>query len=244
MGRMRGWTGWVGALVLGLVGCGPITPIPPGDVNGGDAGLPPHEMPPTATSMWPLTAGSTWTYAIDDPDPLKGKFEKVVTVVGEEPIPGMNGTAVVTKSVQLRTPQLEEKSWQLVSGGVVFRVREEDRKDGVLARVMTWQPTVMKSLAEAQPQGWSHAATVIESELDGNGVLVDQKQKEFVWTVEAVNETVTTAAGTWNNAIRLRRGRPDKVDWETRTYWLVPGVGKVLETGERREELLRYDVRP
>ncbi len=239
---MRRWTGWVGTLALGVAGCGPITPLPPGgSVNGGDAGVPPHEEQETATSLWPLTTGSTWTYRIEDPDPLKGSFEKVVTVVGEEPLPGSNGTAIVTHSVQ---PHLQEKSWQVASDGIVFRVREEDTKDGKVARVMTWQPTVMKSLAAAQPQGWTHSDTVLETELDGNGVLLDQKQKEFVWTVEAVNETVTTAAGTWDNAIRLRRGRPDKVDWETRTYWLVPGVGKVLETGERREELIHFDVRP
>ncbi len=241
MGRLRRWTVWVGALALGfLAGCGPIEPIQANDGGNGDGSLPDASEPPlTGTSLWPLTTGSTWKYQIDDP--LKGRFIKDVEILGEQPIPGRNESAIVMHSAQ---PHLDETSWQIISDGVVYRIREEDRIAGALARVMTWNPAVIKSLAEPRPVGWTNAATVMETELNGTGALMKEKQKEFVWTVEAVNATITTAAGTWDNAIRLKRGRPDKIDWEDRTYWLVPGVGKVLETGERREELIQYDVKP
>jgi hypothetical protein len=57
-----------------------------------------------------------------------------------------------------------------------------------------------------------------------------------------VNETVTVPAGTFNNALKVQRERPDKED-SARTYWLVPGIGKVKEDGERLEELVSYDVK-
>ena len=58
-----------------------------------------------------------------------------------------------------------------------------------------------------------------------------------------VGVTVTVPAGTFTNAIQVRRERTDKPDY-LRRYWLVPGVGKVREEGERTEELSSYDIKP
>jgi hypothetical protein len=102
---------------------------------------------------------------------------------------------------------------------------------------------VMKSLAAWQPPGWTRTATVLETVHDGQGNLVSEKEKEFAWTVDEVDVTITTAAGSWDNAVKIRRIRNDKENWE-RVYWLVPGVGKVFEEGERREELIRFEVVP
>lgn len=236
----RAW--WVVAAALTMA-CGggldgPPIGIDPGAQSDGGATVPPADEPVAAEkSLWPLSSGSTWTYRITDP--VKGVFEKTVEVKGEMDVPGLAGVkAVAVHSVQ---PHLDELSWQIVSGGVVFRLREEDRKDGALARVMSWDPAVMKALSRIEAAGWRHEATVKEFEHDGTGTLLDEKEKIFVWTVAATDVTITTEAGTFTNAIELRRERGDKDDWQ-RTYWLVPGVGKVLEEGERREELIRYQV--
>lgn len=226
-----------------ISGCGPEGGLPP------EAGLPSSEVTPTAPvpenevqeaakSLWPLTAQSRWTYRITDP--VRGSFDKTVEVQGEQELPDMPGTMAV--AVRSSQPHLEELSFQVVNGGIVFRVREQDMKAGQVVRAMTWDPAVMKALSDAQPVGWTQTATVVEVERDAAGSVVKEKEKVFGWTVEAVDQEVTVPAGTFTNAIKLRRERADKDDWE-RFYWLVPGVGKVLEEGERREELVEYDVK-
>lgn len=242
---MRRTSVWLVAVAAMTWACGPDQGLP------ADPGLPGGQPPPVEIpenqnseqvvekSLWPLTAQSRWTYRITDPA-RPAPFDKVVQVEGEQDIPDMAGArAVAVRSTQ---PHLEELSFQVVNGGVVFRIREQDMKDGQLVRAMTWNPLVMKAIAAEQTAGWTHSETVIEVERDANGVVVSEKEKVFVWTVEAVNEAVTVGAGTFPNAIKLRRERADKDDW-ARVYWLVPGVGKVLEEGERREELMAYDVR-
>jgi hypothetical protein len=223
-------------VALLVAACGPGGGLPGPGTDVGNVDPPEHEDT-TKDSLWPLGAGSTWTYRITDP--LKGTFEKTVVVEGMAPVPGSDSNAVAVRSTQ---PHLEELSYQVVSDGIVFRVREEDRKAGALVRVMTWNPSVMKALAEPKAAGWSNTATVIEVERNGEDQLIDEKEKIFAWTVAGVGETVTTPAGTFSNAVKLRRERSDKDDDLAREYWLVPGVGKVYETGERTEELVRYEI--
>lgn len=208
----------------------PATPEPePGE------GKP--EPPP---SLWPLTKGSTWTYRITDPK--QGTFEKRVEVLGEQTVPETTMTATAVRSSQ---PFLNrtELSWQIDLNGVVVRLREEDHEANKLAQVMTWSPATVKALAREQPAGWSFESRITELTRYPSGTKESEsKEKVYVWTVEAVNETVTTAAGTFPNAIRLKRTRADK-ESKDRTYWLVPGIGKVKEDGERLEELESYDVK-
>jgi hypothetical protein len=262
--RRGGWAALVA--VLGLVACGeggslpgkqtqgpPATTNPDGTVplpdipETPDAGTPPEDggttepppdagTPPPPPSLWPLTQGSSWTYRITDP--VRGTFEKRVEVLGEQTVPETNMTATAVLSTQ---PHLRELSWQLDVNGVVVRLREEDRKGDLLARVMTWSPATVKALAREQPVEWRFESTVRELTRYGDG-STEEKEKVYVWRVAAVNETVTTPAGTFTNAIRLERERGDKENRE-RTYWLVPGIGKVKEDGERLEELISYDVK-
>lgn len=260
---MKRW-GWLALVAVGvwLGGCGeggslPTGEQPPAQTPGPDdtvdlppvtegpppdAGTPGEEPPSPTQSLWPLTPGSTWTYRITDP--LRGTFEKTVVVKGPELVPETRTTATAVLSTQ---PHLEELSWQLEKDGVVFRVREEDRKKGLLARMMLWWKDgrwtgTVKSLSQEYPVEWTHTLTVAEQTRYGSGE-VETKLKTFTWRVVAVGETVTTPAGTFTNAVKLQRAREDKAGRE-RTYWLVPGVGKVKEEGERTEELLRYEVKP
>jgi hypothetical protein len=191
---------------------------------------------PEFTSLWPLTKGTRWTYRITDP--TRGTFEKQVEVLGEQTVPETNMKALAVRSTQ---PHLEELSWQLEMNGVVVRLREEDRKAGTLARVTTWSPATVKAISREQSLGWTFTSDIRELTRLGDGSTED-KDKTYIWHVEAVNETVTTPAGTFTNAIRLKRARGDKENQE-RTYWLVPGIGKVKEDGERLEELVSHDIK-
>ncbi|HYO54405.1 hypothetical protein [Archangium sp.] len=239
------------ALVAAMcwVGCGgggslptesqeqPSTTNPDGTVDLPDIPTEPGTTDPAPfTSLWPLTRGSTWTYRITDP--VRGTFEKRVEVLGEQAVPETTMTATAVRSTQ---PHLEELSWQVDVNGVVVRLREEDRKGDTLARATTWNPATVKSLATERPVGWSYESSIRELTRLGDGTTED-KDKTYIWRVEAVNETVHTPAGTFTNAIRIKRARGDKENQE-RTYWLVPGIGKVKEDGERLEVLVSYDVK-
>lgn len=240
---MRRWK-WAALVAVGCwVGCGgggSLPTHPDGTVVLPDVpGDPNTQAPDPFTSLFPLTQGSTWTYRIEDPS-LGQPFEKRVEVVGETPVPETTETALEVRSTQ---PHLAEVSWQKEKDGVVYRLREEDHKAGTLVRVTTWNPAAMKSLSGERPQGWSFESTLNELTRYPTGTKKDDNdKKKYTWSVEAVNETVTTPAGTFPNAIRLQRKREDKVE-PVRTYWLVPGIGKVKETGERTEELTAYDVK-
>jgi len=236
----------VAALVAGawLVGCGGAGGLPtdPNDPSGGLPGDPVNPdpggpgNPATSQSLWPLTTGSTWTYRITDP--VRGTFDKTVEALGLETVPDTNQTATAMRSIQ---PHLEELSWQVeLSDGTVVRLREEDRKAGTVARVTTWSPATVKSLSRPQALNWSTASTIREKTQLSDGTQ-EEKERTYTWRVVAVNETVTVPAGTFTNAIKVLRDRPDK-EGKERVYWLVPGIGKVKEDGERLEELSSYTI--
>ncbi|QRO00571.1 hypothetical protein JRI60_16800 [Archangium violaceum] len=246
---MKRW-GWAALVAVTCwTGCGeggslprqsqeqPATTNPDGTVN-----LPGEPVDPDAqepfTSLWPLTRGSTWTYRITDPK--KGVFEKRVEVLGEQAVPETSMKATAVRSIQ---PHQEELSWQIIDvNGLVVRLREEDREENTLQKVTTWNPATVKSIAREQPVGWSYTSDIREVEKHFDDGEVKDQDKTYIWSVEAVNETVTTPAGTFTNAIQVKRKRGDK-QGDERTYWLVPGIGKVKETGERLEELVSHDVK-
>lgn len=255
---------WVAALVAGmwLVGCGGKS-LPSGanDNTDGTTGLPgtpadsgtpgdgkdPQAQAPT---LWPLTQGSSWTYKVTDP--ALGNIDKTVVVEGPGTMPGMDPSmrVVLVHSTQLRQVSgaqevYEERSWQVeLTNGLVVRLREDDSTNGVQTTTTRWTPTaIMKSLAREQQVGWTHTDTTTEVERVGKEAETS-KERTYKWQLVAV-ESVTVPAGTFPNALKLVRTKigKDGQDKSERTYWLVPGVGKVKEDGERLEELQAYDVK-
>ena len=228
-------------------GCGGGGSLPTDDGPGTPAGPlnPQPSAPPSATSLWPLTTGSTWTYAITDPQ--YGKYTKVVTVKGPAAVPDQPGVqAIQVESVQQRSPVYTELSWQLESGGLVTRLREEDHVGDQLAKVTMWSPATLKSLSAAHDAGWTYEqGAVTEKVAYTNGdPSTSEPVKPYLWRVVAVNQSVTVPAGTFPNALVLQRDRTDK-EGKERTYWLVPGVGKVKEDSvDKLEELSSYSVKP
>ncbi|NBD10595.1 hypothetical protein [Corallococcus silvisoli] len=222
----------------------PGNPVDPG------SGTTKPDQQAESTSLWPLTTGSTWTYRITDP--ANGVFNKVVTVRGPETVPDTSMTAVKVHSKQDRTATTgtvyEENSWQLeLTNGLVVRLREEDVTDGLPTKTTTWSPAMMKSLS-ATPASvpWEHQDKVRELITYSAGGT-EGKEPVYVWKVLEKDVTVTTPAGTFTNAIKVQRDKLNKSgevkEEKQRLYWLVPGVGKVREEGERTEELVSYDVK-
>lgn len=255
---------WVAALAAGwmLVGCGGGNSLPGGEGPGqsnpdGDVGLPGDPDPgeqenPAARSLWPLTAGSVWVYDIQDP--VHGNFQKHVTAVGTRDVPGApagtTGMMVHSKQDRVATGVVyEEYSWQVEqSNGLVVRLREEDHRDGVQVRTTTWAPATVKSLARAPSSlPWVYQSAVQELTVLGDGSK-ENSDPTYSWRVLEVGVTVHTKAGTFTNAVKIRRDKltdaGEVKEGKERTYWLVPGIGKVREEGERTEDLAAYDVKP
>lgn len=235
---MRRWRGVLCCgLVAALMACGgeplpgnpdrpPENPLPPGADGDGEE--------EASTSLYPLSVGSSWTYRITDDVEV---FEKELEVMERGPVPDGSGlTGVRVHSTQ---PHLTEDSWMVERDGLVFRVWEEDFRDGTLLRTTTWSPAIVKSVTAIPEEGWAESFTSTET-VEFPAGDVQEDEKTYVWRVAGV-ESVTVPAGTFPEALKIERVRPDKPE-KLRTYWLVEGVGKVKETGERLEELLRYDI--
>lgn len=233
------------AALVFTAGCGAGGSLPTDEEGPPPGSEQPGPSAPSATSLWPLTTGSSWTYAIPD-DPTYGQITKTVTVKGAGEVPGQSGVqAIRVESVQTSQPVFTELSWQQEANGMVSRLREEDRKDGSLVRTTVWSPATLKMLSQPRELNWSYAQTAVTERIAmGDGSVTEEPEKPYVWRVLGVNETVTVPAGTFTNALRVQRERTDKTTDKPRTYWLVPGVGKVKETGQRTEELTSYSIKP
>lgn len=227
----------VGACALAL-GCGGA-PLPgaPGAGGPGGGAADGGDRQEANTSYYPISPGSSWTYRIT---PEEGEvFEKQIEIVETAPVPNGSGmTATLAVSVQ---PHLTEESWMVERDGIVYRVWEKDFRDGVLLRTTSWSPSIVKSLSALRPVSWAESFDTLETiELPAGDV--EERDRTFVWRVLGT-ESVTVPAGTFPEAMKVERLRPDNPDYH-RVYWLVPGVGKVKETGPRLEELIRYEVMP
>lgn len=245
---------------------GPIdiggTPVDPG--TGNDGGTDPNKPPVASTSLWPLTTGSKWTYVIPDDPNFKGEYTKVVEVKGASEVPEsnpkMNAVLVHSRQERMRDNQqeiYEERSWQVqLTNGLVVRVREEDFLDSQVnpnpIRITRWTkrdntPTaIMKGVASEPQQGWPYTDVIREVViLGGDPSNPETKDRTYEWSAAWEEQPLTVPAGTFPKALRLTRTKIDKEGTRTkeRTYWLVPGVGKVKETGERTELLQSYDIK-
>lgn len=252
-----------GSLPEGPTGGG--APVLPGEPVEPDAGLPnegpdPHQSE-TSTSLWPLTTGSQWTYRIEDPN-YQGAYTKHVEVLGPAEVPQTNParSAVLVHSRQDRVrnnrPEVyEERSWQLeLTNGLVVRLREEDYIDSQSTpiRVTRWTTrdgapaAIVKSISRVPTERWPHRDLIREVVvLGGDPNNPETKDRTYEWSSAPETQPVVVPAGTFTNAIRVTRTKINKdgIATDARTYWLVPGVGKVKEEGERTELLQSYEVK-
>jgi hypothetical protein len=215
----------------------------PGAVGGGVGGA-------GRPSLWPLTPGSAWVYRVKGPDgePLA----RTVRVLGARALPGEgaappapagageDGAAPVVLLSEEEGRQ--ELLWAVERGGLVLTLRDEEREGAALLRVTTWAPGALASPAHlaAATDGWSHEGRGSEVTYYPPDGAEARAERRDAWRVLAVGETVRVEAGTFRDAVRLEH---TDAQGRTRLVWLVPGVGKVREEGERREELVWYDVK-
>ena len=223
------------ALSFALSGCG--TADPKNDATDGGARL----RPPGALLPW--KTGNSWTYRVTD----DGEISTKVTTIGDLEAVGGTGPhqaemayKVVTKKGVDGTDQTI--SWQNLTGDKVIRYREQSfsASSGMLELEEHWDPYKLHidGSAEHTVTGASWIERYSETKLPVGGAPTTNEQRD-PWSCDVSNESVTVPAGTFDAVIVRKAGSSS-----LKTYWYVPGVGKVKETGGQIEELLSFSLAP
>ncbi len=193
--------------------------------------------------LLPFKEGNTWTYRVTDGDEV---FTKVNVIEGEEPVGGSGPNKdVLAHRVTTTKKDGTDKtvSWQKQEGNVVLRYREQSfaKGDGALNLEEHWTPHRLRvdSSPEHTTAGASWLESYDETKLPVGGTPSTAPRRDR-WTVQETGATVTVPAGTFDDAIVLVKSGTST----QKTYWFVPGVGKVKETGGQVEELVSYEVEP
>jgi hypothetical protein len=211
---------------------------------GGDAGVGSADAggPVAQGSLLPFKEGNTWTYRVTGDGETS---DKVTTVGALEPVGGGSALAAeqAYKVVTKKGAEDQTVSWQKQVGDRVVRYREQSfhAGDGMLEAEDYWNPPKLhidESAAHTiRGATWTEEyqeTKVVAGKPDETHTARDK------WSVDGVNQTVTVPAGTFTNAIVFVKAGGSS----TKTYWYVPGVGKVKETGGQTEELLSFQVSP
>jgi len=228
--------------LLAAAGCSGDGSLGPDAEIEADAG-------PLGPVYLPLAVGNTWTYKVTDPiNPSAPPEMKTQTVYAIEDVGGEKAGVLAFRLETLK-PLEKTVSWQIESNGVVVRHREiefnvigatEYKKNDTY--FLPKKPRMDRTQAHTTLGAvWNVSYT--EKEYSTNfpdGLLVSKSER---WEVEAVGETITVDAGTFD-CLRVHRVVTIGTDIEgsNKTYWFAQGVGKIKETGLQTEELSSYSL--
>lgn len=230
----------IGSLVM-MVGCGDG-----GDGGGGGSGgmgVLPVVMVDPAMKYMPLKTGVEWTYRVRDVSSNVVSTKKTtVGALEAVPAPGKM-TVMAYKVTTTKGTQLNDKteSWQEDRGSLTIRHLERSFRPGINVADLEewWEP--FKVRLEEHPDrlktGTKWTVTYKETHKPAIGGTTTQDRMEE-WTVVSASEAVTVPAGTFMNALRVRRRGVDFGATSDKEYWYVRGLGKVKETGGQLEELV------
>ena len=214
--------------VLGMAACGDDAPT--------DSDAPVVECTaPLSERYLPLVVGASWTYDTSE-----------------------MGSPVVPKTT---TFEAFEDVGDLKTGVTAFRQRTEK----VVGHALSWHHDDCTGVTRHREQTFDDAGTLVTDQFYVPGKLrVDEApahltlgatwttaytevevdpilgthtvSKDETWTVQAVDEMVTTPAGTFS-CLKVHKTTSGAA---AKTYWFAKGVGKVQETGEQMETLTAF----
>jgi hypothetical protein len=217
-GRCWG-TSLFACVVTFILGCGGSTSATPATgTAAGDAA--------TQGNYLPLAVGMSWTYNITNASGTTG--QGAMTVQASENAPKAGGPAL---RVQTTLLDGETLAWEQTSGTSVVRYEEQQlSQTGNVIVDKQYMPPIL--VLDESAAHLVSGATWTESymELQTPSSKGKATKEQAVWTVEAVNESVTVAAGTYT-CIRVSRNHTTSKTPSSTTEWYAVGVGKVRETG-------------
>lgn len=212
-------------------GCGTETAV-----DSSDAGT------SLASALQPLTVGSHWSYQVTDDSDVSIKTNTISTI---ETVGGTGPNATLSAYRFDTTTDNETDrsvSWMGLENERVVRYRElaYSKSTGLQTSDTYFSPARLRidESAEHIVSGAQWQETFTEVELDDDGTTTTTEKTE-IFRVDGVNQTVTVPAGTFSNAIVVLKASSGDT---TKSYWFVPGVGKVKESGGQVEELTSYEI--
>jgi hypothetical protein len=220
-------------LLLLAVACNQDDP-PDAAPGGGDGGVSEDEF------LLPWAVDNSWTYQVTGDGETS---TKVVTVGALEKVGGTGPKKdeLANRTVTAKGERDETISWQTRVGDRVIRYREQSFKasTGELDVEEHWDPHKLHIDGSANRivAGAHWTEVYDETKIRAEGGTASA-QRSDVWSVKSANEEVTVPAGTFQAVVIEKKSN------DTKTYWYVPGIGKVKETGGQTEELVTYTVMP
>jgi hypothetical protein len=234
---LRG-AGWLPGVVLAAaataaIGCG--------DMDPGAVVVP--DCQAAAGSMLPWKTGNNWSYQVND----EGVVSVKITTIGDQELvqgTGPNKDVMAHKVVTKKSQMDQTVSWQTAVGDGVIRYREQSfsASTGALALEEHWDPHKIHvdGTAAHRMTGASWLEIYQETKLPVGGTPETHEGHDR-WTVMSACESVTVPAGTFEAVMLLK---VSATGGSAKTYWYVPGVGKVKESGGQLEELVSYSLVP
>jgi hypothetical protein len=213
----------------------------PGGTSGG----------PALGNLLPWKEGNWWAYKVTDDE---GVVTQKRTTVGPVEMVGGTGPNKDKLANKVTTHKddtgdgidLDETvSWQAVEGDRVVRYREQsfDKNTKQLDLEEYWSPSKLHVDSSAQrtapPFNWLEE--YLESKLPAGGEPVYDRDSRDRWFAERM-ESVTVPAGTFEALVLRKVSGSSTSSANQKSYWYVPGVGKVKETGSQTEELTEYHL--
>jgi hypothetical protein len=205
-------------------------------------GTPTDETPEESVSdslepMFPLQEGNRWTYRVTHRDGVSTKVNEVGAL---EEVGGTGPRADhrAFKVSTTRDDMLQTVTWREEVGESVVRYRELSL--GPAGDVITekhWMPhkVHIDGTMERREVGATWIESYEETRIEGG--VTTTETVEDTWFIDAIDAPVTVPAGTFHAIIYQRS------DVRTlKTYWYVPGIGKIKEAGGQTEELVSFDV--
>lgn len=198
--------------------------------------LPPSTTPDAGVqaSLIPLQVGNEWTYRVTSSSGVV--TEKKNTVTGTVAV----GTETAFRLTTSRANERETTSVQIIRDGVLLRLSEDSYRAGILFAHDVYLPGAIRIDANKAKSGDTYEGRHTKQVFDGSGNMISSVEVVNRFVVEAIGEPVDVPAGRFA-CVRVKRTATDD---STKTYWFVPGLGKVKEVGGQTEELERHTVTP
>ncbi len=189
---------------------------------------------PLQADLFPLAVGNRWVYA-----ETGGSNPGTVTkeIIRTEELDGQS--TFVLETSQTNSSVIKRSNW-IDQKDRVSRLRQERWQDNLSIGFRTYDPGFLRIDRSLRDLGTSSTEEHVRREHDASGTEIETKTKQYTWLIEAVDEEVTVAAGTFSS---IRISRTDSNGGNVKRYWYAPGVGKVLEEDSKETEaLIEYNV--
>jgi len=241
MARPRTENEFIGSITVAAIAVAAIASIGCGDTDPGATVTP--DCLAAEGEMLPWKTGNRWTYLVND----EGIVSMKETTIGAmEPVGGTgpNKDVQAFKVVTAKGVMDQTISWQAPMGDSVIRYREQSfsASTGELELEEHWDPYKLHidGTAAHRVGGVTWLMVYQETKLPVGGTPETHEAHDR-WTILSACESVTVPAGTFT-AVYIQK--VSATGGSAKTYWYVPGVGKVKESGGQLEELVSYSLVP